>query len=497
MRAISNIFWLGTKEIRSFLRDWVLVGLTIWAFSIVVIAQAQSNSQELHNASIAYVDEDHSELSRRIIRAFLPPYFHTPQPIAERDIIPLMNAGRYTFIVDIPPDFEKYVLGGRAPAIQVNVDATAMVQAGLGSRYAQQIITTEIQDLLSRKEGAPLPPVNIDVRVMFNPNIDTAWFTSVMGIINNVTMGAAIVREREHGTLDHLLVMPLTPFEIAMSKVWANSLVITIAAGLSLYIVVRTLLRVPIVGSVPLFMLGVAVYLFFTCAIGIFLGTVARTMPQLGLLFMLIFLPIRQQRAAGKYAVLAAPSCRLRRRRISCRSRRRFFTAAPASTWSGRNLFLSLWSAPCSLRSPSCAFARPRRRPFDARQAGIATRDDQGGRGSHKASAITGASANAATAVARAFSKADRRGSGGAAGAPRNPRKPDLSARRAGCRVHRACRHSRTAVGNRISQGRRHLGGAAYRPYDRRLRQHAHYRARRGAPQGRSAARLGSRSPGR
>jgi ABC-2 type transport system permease protein len=298
MRAISNIFWLGTKEIRSFLRDWVLVGLTIWAFSIVVIAQAQSNSQELHNASIAYVDEDHSELSRRIIRAFLPPYFHTPQPIAERDIIPLMNAGRYTFIVDIPPDFEKYVLGGRAPAIQVNVDATAMVQAGLGSRYAQQIITTEIQDFLSRKEGAPLPPVNIDVRVMFNPNIDTAWFTSVMGIINNVTMlgiilaGAAIVREREHGTMDHLLVMPLTPFEIAMSKVWANSLVITIAAGLSLYLVVRMLLRVPIVGSVPLFMLGVAVYLFFTCAIGIFLGTVARTMPQLGLLFMLIFLPM-------------------------------------------------------------------------------------------------------------------------------------------------------------------------------------------------------------
>ncbi|HWW33713.1 MAG TPA: ABC transporter permease [Xanthobacteraceae bacterium] len=298
MRAISNIFWLGTKEIRSFLRDWVLVGLTIWAFSIVVIAQAQSNSQELHNASIAYVDEDHSELSRRIIRAFLPPYFHTPQPIAERDIIPLMNAGRYTFIVDIPPDFEKYVLGGRAPAIQVNVDATAMVQAGLGSGYAQQIITTEIQDFLSRKEGAPLPPVNIDVRVMFNPNIDTAWFTSVMGIINNVTMlgiilaGAAIVREREHGTMDHLLVMPLTPFEIAMSKVWANSLVITIAAGLSLYLVVCTLLRVPIVGSVPLFMLGVAVYLFFTCAIGIFLGTVARTMPQLGLLFMLIFLPM-------------------------------------------------------------------------------------------------------------------------------------------------------------------------------------------------------------
>ena len=298
MRAISNIFWLGTKEIRSFLRDWVLGALVIYAFSIAVIAQAQSNSQELHNASIAYVDEDQSELSRRIVRAFLPPYFHTPQPITERDIIPLMNAGRYTFIIDIPPNFEKYVLGRRNPAIQLNIDATAMVQAGLGSGYAQQIMTTEIRDFLSRKEGAPLPPANIDVRVMFNPNIDTAWFTGVMGIINNITMlgiilaGAAIVREREHGTMDHLLVMPVTPFEIAMSKVWANSLVITFAAGLSLYLVVRTVLHVPIVGSVPLFLVGVLIYLFFTCAIGVFLGTIARTMPQLGLLFMLVFLPM-------------------------------------------------------------------------------------------------------------------------------------------------------------------------------------------------------------
>jgi ABC-2 type transport system permease protein len=133
---------------------------------------------------------------------------------------------------------------------------------------------------------------------MFNPNIDTAWFTGVMGIINNITMlgiilaGAAIVREREHGTMDHLLVMPVTPFEIAMSKVWANALVITVATALSLYLVVHMFLQVPIVGSVPLFLIGVSIYLFFACAIGIFLGTVARTMPQLGLLFMLVFLPM-------------------------------------------------------------------------------------------------------------------------------------------------------------------------------------------------------------
>jgi ABC-2 type transport system permease protein len=295
---LANIFWLGTKELRSFLHDFVLVGFVVYAFSLAVIAQAQSNSQELHNASIAYIDEDHTELSRRIVHAFLPPYFQTPQPIAERDIVPLMNAWRYTVVVDIPPNFERYVLGGRDPALQLNVDATAMVQAGLGSDYAQQIIMTEIQDFLSHAEGVPLSPVNLDVRVAFNPNVTTSWFTSVMGIINSVSMlaivlaGAAIVREREHGTMDHLLVMPLTPFEIAMSKVWANGLVITIAVGVSLYFVVRTLLGIPIVGSIPLFMVGVVIYLFFACAIGIFIGTVARSMPQLGLLYMLIYMPM-------------------------------------------------------------------------------------------------------------------------------------------------------------------------------------------------------------
>jgi ABC-2 type transport system permease protein len=298
MRIASNIFWLGTKELRSFLSDYVLLGLVVYAFSIAILAQARSSSQELHNASIAIVDEDNSVLSRRIAHAFLPPYFQTPRPIAERDIVPLMNAGRFTFVLDIPPDFERDVRAGRQPVIQLDVDATAMVQAGLGSGYAQQIITTEIADFLSRAEGTPAPLVGLTVRLDFNPNATSAWFTSVMGIINNVTMlaiilaGAALVREREHGTMDHLLVMPLSPFEIAMSKVWSNGLVITLAVGLSLSIVVRLLLGVPIAGSVGLFMLGVMIYLFFATAVGIFLGTIARSMPQLGLLFILVQLPM-------------------------------------------------------------------------------------------------------------------------------------------------------------------------------------------------------------
>jgi len=298
MRSLSNIFWLGTKELRSFFSDWVLLGFVIYSFSLAVISQAQSNSQELYHASIAIVDEDHSELSRRIGHAFLQPYFKTPVAVEQDDVERLMNAGKFTFVLDIPPNFQRDVLAGRQPGLQINVDATAMVQAGLGSSYAEQIIDTEIAQFLSHAEAVALSPVSLAIRIAFNPNVMTAWFTSVMGIISSVTMlaiilaGAALVREREHGTMDHLLVMPLSPFEIAMSKIWANAFVIALAVALSLYLVVRTLLKVPIAGSIPLFMFGAVLYLFFATAIGLFLGTVARSMPQLGLLYMLVAVPM-------------------------------------------------------------------------------------------------------------------------------------------------------------------------------------------------------------
>jgi ABC-2 type transport system permease protein len=298
VRILANIFWLGTKELRAFMRDFVLLGLVVYAFSLAIVAQAQDSSQEVRNASVAIVDEDHSILSRRIARAFLAPYFQTPQPIAEGDIVPAMNSGRFTFVLDIPPKFERDLKRGRHPRIQLNVDATAMVQAGLGADYAQQIITSEIDNFLSRAAGIAAPPVDLVVRIAFNPNVESGRFTGIMGIINSVTMlaiilaGAALVREREHGTMDHLLVMPLTPFEIAMSKIWANGLVIVVAVALSLYFVVRGLLHIPIAGSIRLFLLGVALYLFFATAVGLLLGTIARSMPQLGLLFLLVYLTL-------------------------------------------------------------------------------------------------------------------------------------------------------------------------------------------------------------
>src|SRR5690606_19794283 len=296
MDSLKNIFHLGVKELYSLRRDVVLMALVLWAFTFSIYTAATGVSHDLNNASIAIVDEDRSQLSARIRDAFLPPYFAKPVLISFSVIDPGMDFGRYTFAVVIPPRFEADVLAGRQPAVQVNIDATAMMQAGIGDGYISSIIIKEVTRYLG--EAASALPVRLEARYAFNPNLESGWFTSVMEIINHITMlsivltGAALIREREHGTIEHLLVMPLTPFEIMMAKIWANGLVILVATTLSLSLVVEGILQVPVAGSRLLFLAATMLYLFFATALGIFLATLARSMPQFGLLFMLVMLPM-------------------------------------------------------------------------------------------------------------------------------------------------------------------------------------------------------------
>ena len=176
----------------------------------------------------------------------------------------------------------------------MNIDATAMQQAGIGTGYIKNIINDRIASFLSRTDVAPPQPINLVVRRLFNPNGISAWFTSVVAIINQITLltvvltGAAVIREREHGTLEHLLVMPLSAFEIAMAKVWANGLVILVATAVSLFLIVMMVLQVPFAGSILLWFGGVLLYLFFATALGIFLGTISRSMAQFALLIILV-----------------------------------------------------------------------------------------------------------------------------------------------------------------------------------------------------------------
>ena len=298
-RGLKNIWRLGVKELWSLWRDPMLLLLIVYVFSVSVYTAATAVPETLHLAAIAVVDEDKSPLSQRVGDAFYPPLFAPPAQIARGDMDAGLDQGRYTFVLNIPPNFQRDVLAGRAPDMQLNVDATRMAQAFSGSQYVQQIALGEVNSYVQRHRSDTVLPVDLALRARFNPALEQAWFGALMQVINHVTLlaiiltGAALIREREHGTVEHLLVMPVTPTEIMLGKVWSMGLVVLVAAWLSLRLVIGGLLDVPVAGSVPLFLTGAALNLFATTAMGIYLATLARSMPQFGLLMVLTILPMQ------------------------------------------------------------------------------------------------------------------------------------------------------------------------------------------------------------
>lgn len=289
-RWFINVYRLGLKEMMSLARDPVLLGLMIFSFTFSIYSVANGVQTEVRNAAVAVVDGDGSQLSRRIIEALQPPYFLPPKLVDRSTVDAGLDRGLFTFALDLPPGMESDLAAGREPTIGLAVDATAMTQAGVGTTYLSNIIDREITDFLGQRGTAFKVPVEVVVRAYFNPNLDSTWFMSVMQVVENVTIlsiilvGAAVIRERERGTIEHLLVMPVTASEIAVAKIWANGLIILISVALSLHYVVQGLLGVPIQGSIPLFLASAAIYLFATTAMGVALATVATSMPQFAMM---------------------------------------------------------------------------------------------------------------------------------------------------------------------------------------------------------------------
>lgn len=289
---VANTIKLVVKELRSIRADPTMLVLVVYAFSISVNTVATGAVTDATNMSVGIVDEDGSSLSRQIAEALLPPTFQPAVQIRASDIDAKMDHGDLLFVVEIPPNFEADLRAQRKTSLQINIDATVVAQAGNGANYLKTAISNEIRSFLSGRPGAKAAPINLVVRSDFNPNLITAWFSAMTQVINQITLltviltGAALIREREQGTVEHLLVMPVAPAEIMLAKMFANGLVILIAAMLSLQFVVHWWIGSPIAGSRLLFLVGAAEYALVVAALGILLGTLATTMGQFGLLAM-------------------------------------------------------------------------------------------------------------------------------------------------------------------------------------------------------------------
>ena len=229
---LANIYRLMIKELRSIRSDPIMLALVAYAFTIAIYAAATGASTEATN-----LPSESSMKTVPICHAALRTASRHPRSSRRcrsqrRKSTPSMNSQRFIFVIEIPPKFQADILAGRQPSVQINVDATASAQAFNGMTYIQNVIINYVTQFITGREGWIGVPVKVVTRVKFNPNLKSSWFTSVMQIISNLTMitvmltGAALIREREQGTVEHLLVMPVVPAEIMLSKILANGIVI-------------------------------------------------------------------------------------------------------------------------------------------------------------------------------------------------------------------------------------------------------------------------------
>ncbi|WP_341913980.1 ABC transporter permease [Ferrovibrio terrae] len=297
MPSLRAVLLLAGKEITSLFRDRVLFAFMLYAFSLMVYAQATGTSHDLVRASLGIIDEDRSTLSERIVEAFLPPRFQAPVEVTPDAVDRAMDQARFTFVLNIPPDFQADVQAGRRPELQLLIDATAIMQAGIGSSYIQSIVAGEIARFL-HPGASSSDVVRLNLRIAFNQTVESTWFTGAMALLQVINMlailltGAAVMRERERGTLEHLLVMPVHAAEIMLAKILANGGVILLLSMASLLAVLQGLLGMRIAGSLVLFFAETAAFIFVAAALGIALATLAGSMAQFALLFMLVQMPM-------------------------------------------------------------------------------------------------------------------------------------------------------------------------------------------------------------
>lgn len=289
MRAVINTLRLTLKELRAIRRDTVMIVLMIYVFTVAVYLVTNAASTEVKDLSVAVVDEDHSQLSRRLSDAIQGPLFLTPVPLSPEEAATEQTAGNFVLVLAIPPDFERDLLSGSSATLQILVDATAVAQAGNGASFLQQVLAQEISDYAD-PGGDSADLVDVVYRTRFNPNFNASWFTAVMQLMNNVTIltlilsGSSMIREREHGTIEHVLVMPIRPVEIVLSKILATGAVILLGSVLSLTIVVEGIMGVPVQGALWLYVLGAALYVVAVASLGLMMASFTSNMGQFGLL---------------------------------------------------------------------------------------------------------------------------------------------------------------------------------------------------------------------
>jgi ABC-2 type transport system permease protein len=305
MKTIRRMSGLIAKEFSQIFRDRPLVIILLWAFTAAVYTSGKGRSSDVMHIPTAIYDLSRSSASREFLSHLQSPYFKTVAYLnSDSDVTACLEGGKASIVVVIPPDFERKIDGNGQAAIQVITDGALATSATVSVAYIAAISSSYSISVLERRTAGPdFPPGQVPViderqRVQFNPNMLSSWFAGLLELLNMFTMvsllltAANLVREKEHGTLEQLLVSPVRPIEIFLAKIIPTVILVLGLSTLSFALVLKPAFQLPIRGSLSLFYAVAALYVFAMTSMGIAIAVVARNLAQAIMLMILILQPM-------------------------------------------------------------------------------------------------------------------------------------------------------------------------------------------------------------
>lgn len=291
------------KEFRQFVRDRLLLALVIFVYTADVIVCTLALSFDVRGLKLAVYDGDRTQLSAALVERFTATdYFGAVTSVSDlRALGDLLDADRADIALVLPPGLARGVSVGRPPAVQVLLSGANSNTASAARGYAMAIVGGFAREQMLAQAAAQgvtidLPSVRPRTRILYNPQLEFRHFMAVSMVVaaalmvGVITAAAGLVREKESGTIEQLIVTPLRSHELVLAKA-APPFLIALAALVPSLAIAR-LFGVPMAGSLVLFVAVSAVALAAFLSIGFFIATLAESLQQALLLAFLVLFPL-------------------------------------------------------------------------------------------------------------------------------------------------------------------------------------------------------------
>lgn len=293
------------KEFLQLWRDSAILFLILYAFTADIYLAAQAYNLEVKSYPVAVCDRDGSARSRELAARFREPTFLTRRVFDEGRLTRGLETGEFLMAVVIPEDFARRLAKGEQARVQILCDGTNAYATTIALAWAGQIVAgfgaevaLERLQMPERRLAKVLPAVESRTRLLYNPNANHVWFSCLSELLSMMTLlaillpAAALVREKEYGTVEQLLVTPLRGAEILISKIAPMVAVIVLFTFIAVFSILRPVYEVPLLGSVALFFAATGCYVFAAAGLGLLVATVSRNQPEALLTTIVVMMPI-------------------------------------------------------------------------------------------------------------------------------------------------------------------------------------------------------------